>query len=317
MQFFGKTHIDFMKERKLFAILSIVVIIVGSALAAIVKPELGIDFTGGTEIAVQFKTNVEAKDVRSALTKGGIRGEEVKSYGKDNSFLIRVKDTKHGAEKVYSALDKYLSNPERTELKVDTIGPKIGGELWLSSILAIFLAIIGILIYIAFRFEFSYGIGAVIGIFHDLVITFALIVIANRIGIADIELNQQILAAFLMVLGYGVNDTVIIFDRIRENVERHKGQNFVKIVNDSINETLTRTVNTVGTVLLVMIVMLILGGPVLFGFAITMLIGVIFGTYSSVYVATSFVIYYNHLVLKRHLPTDDKNTKATKKLKTV
>jgi len=302
MQFFGKTHIDFMKERKLFAILSIIVIVVGSAVAAIVKPELGIDFTGGTEIAVQFKTNVEAKDVRSALTKGGIRGEEVKSYGKDNSFLIRVKDTKHGAEKVYSALDKYLSNPERTELKVDTIGPKIGGELWLSSILAIFLAVIGILIYIAFRFEFSYGIGAVIGIFHDLVITFALIVIANRIGIADIELNQQILAAFLMVLGYGVNDTVIIFDRIRENVERHKGQNFVKIVNDSINETLTRTVNTVGTVLLVMIVMLILGGPVLFGFAITMLIGVIFGTYSSVYVATSFVIYYNHIVLKRHLP---------------
>jgi len=317
MQFFGKTHIDFMKERKLFAILSIIVIVVGSAVAAIVKPELGIDFTGGTEIAVQFKTNVEAKDVRSALTKGGIRGEEVKSYGKDNSFLIRVKDTKHGAEKVYSALDKYLSNPERTELKVDTIGPKIGGELWLSSILAIFLAVIGILIYIAFRFEFSYGIGAVIGIFHDLVITFALIVIANRIGIADIELNQQILAAFLMVLGYGVNDTVIIFDRIRENVERHKGQNFVKIVNDSINETLTRTVNTVGTVLLVMIVMLILGGPVLFGFAITMLIGVIFGTYSSVYVATSFVIYYNHIVLKRHLPTDDKNIKATKKLKTV
>lgn len=317
MQFFGKTHIDFMKERKLFAILSIIVIVVGSALAVIVKPELGIDFTGGTEIAIQFKSNVEAKDVRSALTKGGIRGEEVKSYGKDNSYLIRVKDTKQGSERVYAALDKYLPNVERTELKVDTIGPKIGGELWLSSILAIFLAVIGILIYIAFRFEFSYGIGAVIGIFHDLVITFALIVIANRIGIADIELNQQILAAFLMVLGYGVNDTVIIFDRIRENVERHKGQNFVKIVNDSINETLTRTVNTVGTVLLVMIVMLILGGPVLFGFAITMLIGVIFGTYSSVYVATSFVIYYNHLVLKRHLPTDDKNAKATKKLKTV
>jgi preprotein translocase subunit SecF len=317
MQFFGKTHIDFMKERKFFAIFSIVLTIVGVTLVLIVKPELGIDFTGGTEIALQFKSNVAAKDLRSALTKGGIRGEEVKSYGKDNSYLIRVKDTKHGAESVYAALDKYLPNVDRVELKVDTIGPKIGGELWLSSILAIFLAIIGILIYIAFRFELSYGVGAVIGIFHDLVITFALIVIANRIGIADIELNQQILAAFLMVLGYGVNDTVIIFDRIRENVERHKGQNFVKIVNDSINETLTRTVNTVGTVVLVMIVMLILGGPVLLGFSITMLIGVIFGTYSSVYIATSFVIYYNHIVLKRHLPTDDKNTKTTKKLKTV
>ncbi|MEI6091175.1 MAG: protein translocase subunit SecF [bacterium] len=317
MQFFGKTHIDFMKERKFFAIFSVIVIIVGSALAVIVKPELGIDFTGGTEIALQFKSNVEAKQVRSALTKGGIRGEEVKSYGKDNSFLIRVKDTKHGAEGVYAALDKYLPNIDRVELKVDTIGPKIGGEIWLSSILAIFLAIIGILIYIAFRFEFSYGIGAIIAIFHDLVITFTLIVIFNRIGLADIELNQQILAAFLMVLGYGVNDTVIIFDRIRENVERHKGQDFVKIVNDSINETLTRTVNTVGTVILVMVVMLLLGGPVLFGFAITMLLGVIFGTYSSVYVATSFVIYYNHKVLKRFLPTDEKLAKATKKLKTV
>lgn len=315
MQFFGKTHIDFMKERKFFAIFSVVVIIVGSALVGILKPELGIDFTGGTEIALQFKNDVSAKQLRAALTKGGLKGEEVKSFGKANSYLIRVKETHTGAAKVYEALDKHLPNAERIELKVDTIGPKIGNELWLASILAIFLAIVGILIYIAFRFEFSYGIGAIIGIFHDLVITFSLIVIANRLGIADIEMNQQILAAFLMVLGYGVNDTVIIFDRIRENVERHKGQDFVKIVNDSINETLTRTVNTVGTVLLVMIVMLTFGGPVLFGFSITMLIGVIFGTYSSVYVATSFVIYYNHKVLKRHLPTDE--PKSAKKLKTV
>jgi preprotein translocase subunit SecF len=317
MQFFGKTNIDFMKERKFFAIFSIILIIVGSTLVVIVKPELGIDFSGGTEIALQFKSNVEAKDLRTALTKGGIKGEEVKSYGKANSYLIRVKDTKHGAKSVNAAIDKYMPNIDRTELKVDTIGPKIGGELWISSMLAVLLAIIGILLYIAFRFEFSYGIGAIIAIFHDLVITFALIVIANRIGLADIEMNQQILAALLMVLGYGVNDTVIIFDRVRENVILHKGQNFVKIVNDSINETLSRTINTVGTVLMVLFVMLFLGGPVLFGFAITMLIGVIFGTYSSVYVATSFVIYYNHKILKRYLTSEITDTKTAKKLKTV
>ena len=165
-------------------------------------------------------------------------------------------------------------------------------------ILAVILAVIAMLIYIAFRFEFTFGLGAIVALVHDVIISFGIVMLFHHLGIISNEFNQNMIAAMLTVVGYSVNDTVIVFDRIRENQEKHKGLHFIKLANLSINETLSRTINTVLTVVLVLITMVLLAGPVLQGFAFTMLVGIVFGTYSSVYIATAFVVFYMKTVKK-------------------
>jgi len=186
-------------------------------------------------------------------------------------------------------------------LKVDQIGPKIGKELGLQALLAVILSVIAIMLYIAFRFEFMFGFGAVIALVHDVLFTFSVIVAVHNLGLIDIEIGQSIVAALLTVIGYSINDTVIIFDRIRENREKYKGFDFIRMTNQSINETLSRTVNTVLTVVIVLFTIVILGGPVLQGFAFTMLVGIIIGTYSSVYIASSYTIWFLQKVKKVEL----------------
>ncbi len=169
------------------------------------------------------------------------------------------------------------------------------------------------LIYIGLRFEFTFGLGAIIALVHDVIFTLGMIVIFDKLGIINLEINQGIVAALLTVVGYSVNDTVIIFDRIRENREKHKGIPFAKIANLSINETLSRTIITVLTVLIVLLVMDFFSGPVLQGFAFTMTVGVIVGTYSSIYIATSFVLWYMKKVKKINIEEDiAKQTVAAK-----
>ncbi len=299
MEFFKSVKIDFMKLRKGFAVMSIALVVLGILFTIIAKPEVGIDYTGGSEVAVKFKSTISAKEIRNALESNKIKGSEVKSFGQDGfSYLVRVKNTNKDGQAVQKAFDTKLVGKDYTILKVDKIGPKVGSEMLRTALLAVFASLIMILIYIAFRFEFVFGLGAVFATFHDVIIVMLLINIFNRLGIVDIELNQQILSAILMIIGYSINDTVIIFDRIRENLEKHKGQPRTKIFNISLNETLNRTINTSLTTALVMTAIFIIGGPVLQGFALTMLLGIIFGTYSSVYVASSIVLYYNEHIQK-------------------
>jgi preprotein translocase SecF subunit len=260
--------------------------------------EFGIDFEGGTEIAYQFSKPVHADVIRNAVEKAGIKGGEIKSFGKENQFLVRVKDSENAQQKITDAFNKYLPDNKTTTLKVDKIGPKIGKELRGQAFLAVIISIIAIMLYIAFRFEFTFGFGAVIALIHDVVLTFLVVIIVNKLGWIDLEFNQSILAAMLTVVGFSVNDTVIVFDRIRENKDKMKGTPFLKLVNLSINETLSRTINTVLTVVIVLLTIVLLGGPVLQGFAFTMLIGIIFGTYSSIYIASVFVLWYMHSVKK-------------------
>ncbi len=314
MQLFDKTNIDFVSPRKIFVIISAAIIIFGIIFAFIVPPEFGIDYTGGAEVAVKFEKNISTEQVRSIITSSGLKNPEIKSFGAENEFLIRVKEFGDVQVKIQEALSKAEGNKFQI-LKVDKIGAKIGGEMRRNAFIAIILAVIAMLIYIGFRFEFNFGIGAVIALVHDVLVTTTVIIVFNYLGIMDLEINQSIIAALLTVVGYSVNDTVIIFDRIRENKEIHKGMNLLKLVNLSINETLSRTIITVLTVLFALGALLIFGGPVLQGFAFTMFVGTIVGTYSSIYIASNFVIWYIEKVKKQNLEAGWQEEKV--KAKTV
>jgi len=304
MQFFKKPNINFVGKRNKFFILSAVLIGFLLILIFVFGFRFGIDFTGGSEIAIKVEKDLTTDQLRKVLSQNKIYPDEIKSYGEKNQFLLRLKEVGEEATKIETQLLSALKDYSVQILKKDTIGPKIGAELRFQAFISVLLAIIAMLIYIGLRFEFTFGIGAIIALVHDVIFTLGMIVLFDKLGIINLEINQGILAALLTVVGYSVNDTVIIFDRIRENREKHKGIPFAKIANLSINETLSRTIITVLTVLLVLIVMVFFSGPVLQGFAFTMTVGVIVGTYSSIFIATSFVLWYMKKVKKLEIEED-------------
>jgi preprotein translocase subunit SecF len=297
MHFFRKTNIDFIGKRRVWYAVSVVVTVAGIVWALARGVEYGIDFAGGTEVQFKFEKNIAIEQLRSALDNAGFRGAEVKYYGADESgVLIRVPQGASGktdegtqtTKAVIEAIQKNVTNNKAQLLQEQHIGPKIGAELQQKALMAVIFTCIAILIYLAFRFRFVYGLGAVIAIVHDVLVAFAFAVIFN--GIApwlNLEMNSTMLAAFLTIVGFSVNDTVIIFDRIREDSKKYKGNDLMTIMNRAINETLPRTIITSGTVFLTLIVLFIWGGEVLRGFAFTMMIGVITGTYSSIFVASA------------------------------
>ena len=296
MRFFRKTNIDFIGKRRTWYIVSLTVTLAGILWALVRGVEYGIDFAGGTEVQLQFQKNVGIEQVRTSLDAGGFRGAEVKYYGKDESgILVRVREGAQGAQagseatrKVMGAIAVGFPDNKAQLLQEQHIGPKIGAELRTKALLAVFFTCVVILIYLAFRFRLVYGLGAVIAILHDVLVAFAFAVICNGlVPWLNLEMNSTLLAAFLTIVGFSVNDTVIIFDRIREDQRKYKGQTLKEIMNRAINETLPRTIITSGTVFLTLLVLFIWGGEVLRGFAFTMLIGVITGTYSSIFVASS------------------------------
>lgn len=303
MRFFRKTNIDFIGKRKVWYVVSILVTVAGIVAALVKGVEFGIDFAGGTEVQLQFQKDVQIEVVRTALDQAGFRGAEVKYYGKDESgILIRVREGSQGAtagaavtRNVMAAVDKGIPNDKAQLMQEQHIGPKIGAELQQKSFFAVLVTCVVILIYLAFRFRFVYGLGAVIAIVHDVLVAFAFAVICNGlVPWLNLEMNSTMLAAFLTIVGFSVNDTVIIFDRIREDSGKYKGNTLKEIMNRAINETLPRTIITSGTVFLTLIVLFIWGGEVLRGFAFTMLIGVITGTYSSIFVASAIAYDWMH-----------------------
>ncbi|MFZ9815405.1 MAG: protein translocase subunit SecF [Candidatus Kapaibacteriota bacterium] len=274
MQLFSKTNIDFLSKRGTLVWLSLVLNVIGIVAPFALGLRFGIDFAGGTEIAVQLNAENKVAEIREAVDKAKLIGAEIKSYGAENQYLIRIPATSYSQDPtnaVVAAIKEAIPGETVNLLKKDSIA--IG-------------------IYIAFRFEFLYGVGAAIALLHDVLVTLAMVTVFSSLGIINLEINQAMIAAFLTVVGFSVNDTVIIFDRIRENRELHKGMNIIKLMNMSINETLSRTVNTVMTVVLVLFTLVLLGGEVLQGFAFTMLVGIITGAYSSIYIASSFVLWF-------------------------
>ena len=294
MQFFHNLQIDFLGARKKFYVVSAVMIIAGLTLFFTKGITLGIDFAGGTEMLVRFQNDVRIDDVRSAMDKGGLVGAEIKTMGSEKDILIRTAEPGEGtsiSDKIKESLTQNVSGNSYEVLRIDKVGPKIGKELRISAIYATIFSLIAILIYLAFRFEFVYALGAVLGLFHDVLITLGMIAIFHTFfpGL-NLELNSGMVAAFLTLIGFSVNDTVIVFDRIRENIKLYKSEDIFTVMNRSINTTLSRTVITSGTVFLTVFILLLFGGEVNRTFAFTFTIGVLTGTYSSIYVASAFVV---------------------------
>jgi preprotein translocase subunit SecF len=291
MRIFGKTSIDFMGKRNTWYIVSTAVILVGMGSLFVKGVDYGIDFLGGTELIVQFTSAVQVGDVRSAMENTGFGRAEIKTFGSDRDILIRTSEQGEGnviAEKIRAGLSTHFPTNPFTVLKEDKIGPKIGAELRRDALYAIVASLIAICLYVAFRFKFIYGIGAVVALFHDVLVTLGIISLFD--GVFNLEISQNMIAAFLTLVGLSVNDTVVIFDRIRENQKIFRSMNLVELINKSLNETLSRTIITSGTIFVVLVVLLVFGGEVNRGFSFALVVGIITGTYSSIYIASAVVV---------------------------
>jgi preprotein translocase subunit SecF len=293
MRLFGATHIDFMGKRRMWYVVS--ALIIGAGLVSLLVKGLsfGIDFLGGTELIVQFQQPVEIGDVRSAMTTIGFGRAEIKTFGSDQDILVRTSTIElegGGAvgDKLREGLTSAFPNNPFVVLKEDKIGPKIGAELRRDAIYAVIASLVAIWLYIGFRFKFVYGLGAVAALTHDVLLTLGMVSLFD--GVLNLEFDQNMVAAFLTIVGLSVNDTVVIFDRIRENQKIHKTMDLQQLMNRSINETLSRTIITMSTITAVLVVLLLLGGEVNRGFAFALVIGISTGTYSSIYIASAVVL---------------------------
>ncbi len=294
MRFFGKTNIDFMGRRKLWYTISLVTIAIGLISLFWKGIDLGVDFLGGTELIVRFNEPMEVANIRSAMGKAGFDRAEIKNYGSEREFLIRTTEQGTGstiAQRVRESLKQNFPTNPFVVRKEDKIGPKIGAELRTRALWAIIWSLVAIMLYIAFRFKFIYGVGAVVALFHDVLIAIGLVSIFDGITPGfNLEIDQNMMAALLTLVGLSVNDTVVIFDRIRENQKIFKSMGLVQVINKSINETLSRTIITQGTVFTVLMILLIFGGEVNRGFAFALTVGILTGTYSTIYIASAIVV---------------------------
>lgn len=294
MRLFHETHIDFMGKRKIWYTVSLVMLVIGFISVLVRGISFGIDFLGGTELVVRFDQSVEIGEVRSALDRIGLGRSEIKTFGSDRDILIRTGEQAPGttlADTMRVTLKGAFQHNSFTVLKEDKIGPRIGHELRRDAIYAVIATLIVIMVYIGFRFKFVYGVTGVIALFHDVLVTLGLCALLNGLSpYLNLEMTQNMVAAFLTLIGFSINDTVIVFDRIRENLKIYRSEDLATIMNKSINQTLSRTIITSGTVLMVLVVLFLFGGEVNRGFAFAFLIGTISGTYSSIYVASAMVL---------------------------
>lgn len=285
-------NIDFVSKRKVALLLSVTIILIG-LISLFLKggPNYGIDFVGGTLVQVKFAEPTSAIDIKDSLDSLSLGSVVVQRFGDDpNEFLIRVQESGSGSDlsrMISETLESSYGEGKADIRRVEMVGPQVGKDLRQKGLLSIFYAMIGILIYIAWRFELRYAIGAIVALVHDVLITLGAFSITNR------EIDLPIIAAFLAIIGYSLNDTIIVYDRIRENYGKHKKSGFSNIVNRSINETLSRTILTSGTTLLVVLALFVFGGGVIHNFAFALLIGILVGTYSSIFVASPLLIFWD------------------------
>ena len=288
MQFIKDTHIDFIGKRKIALTISIILILLG-LVSLIIQggPNLGIDFTGGTSLQLRFENEVDIGEIRNILSDIGLGSAEIKEFGVDNEILIRIQQqikNEDVSENVINELSEKLPD-NKLEIRMnEAVGPRIGNELRRTTIWAILAALILILIYISWRFEFKFAVGAVAALFHDVLITLGVF------SVLGLELSLAVIAAFLTIIGYSLNDTIVVFDRIRENLKILRREDYINIFNTSINQTLSRTILTSMTTFVVVIILFLFGGEVIHNFSFALVIGVIVGTYSSMFIASPVVV---------------------------
>jgi len=288
-RFFANANYDFIGIRKYAYGVSALIVIPGLIFLALAGLNYSIEFTGGTLLQVEVAKPVDVASLRSGLDAQGLHGAEIQNFGAPNEYVIRARvakpgtdanDTQATAAAVSQALDAALGSGTYTVVRTEAVGPKVGGELRQKSLLAILLSFVAVLAYLAYRFEWRFGLAAVAATAHDILATIAFIAVMR------LEVSLTVVAAVLSMVGYSLNDTIIIFDRVRENLRKHKKEGFEDILNRSINETLPRSVLTHGTTLGSLIALTIFGGEVIRPFALVMFFGVFTGTFSSIYIAS-------------------------------
>lgn len=290
MVFFRREfRINFMGKRRVAAVVSGALILAGIvSLVAHGGPNYGIDFAGGTLVQLKFSGVAPLGPVRSALAGMNLGEVEVQHFGDETEVLIRVERSSESLEDLGSTIRDELRSrfPEQTiQLRrAEMVGPKVGKDLRRKALFSVFYAMLGILAYVAFRFELKFAVGAVVALFHDVIITIGIF------SLLDKEFTLSVIAALLTIIGYSLNDTIVVYDRIRENMRLLRRERYETLLNASLNQTLNRTLLTSVTTLLVLVALFILGGGVIHDFAFTLIIGVIVGTYSSIYVASPVVL---------------------------
>lgn len=296
MEFFALPNIDFIGRRKWAYLLSGTLILIG-LISVIVKGgyRYGIDFTGGKLVQIHVDQVVDIAKIRAGIADLGLSGAEIQTFGDPQEFLIKYKEDVE-PEQIQQTLQKALGVNVRID-RSEQVGPRIGKELKEKAVMAVLVGLLLMLIYITIRFNFEFAVGTVIALFHDVFITLGFFSLFNK------EITTAIVAAILTIVGYSINDSIVVSDRIRENLKRVTPktpiERIIEIFNRSINETLSRTVITSLTTLLVLTSLLIFGGPVIFDFAFALTVGVIVGTYSSIFVVASLVVEWERFKRRR------------------
>lgn len=295
IRIFGNANYDFIGLRKWAYGITAAIIIPGLLLLTVRGLNYSIEFTGGTLVQVEVKQQQSVGDLRSALDRGGVRGAEIQSFGTGQEYVIRARlastadtttqdEAQRTAAQVTGALTQAFGADAYTVQRVEAVGPKVGGELRQKALVAILLSFLATLVYLAFRFEFRFGVAAVVATAHDIITTMAFI------SYLHLEVSLVVVAAILTVVGYSLNDTIIIFDRVRENLHKYKRDDLQGILNRSINETLPRSVLTHGTTIAAVLALLIFAGGVIRPFAWVMAFGIFTGTFSSIYIASPILL---------------------------
>jgi len=289
MQFLSnETNIQFMSKRHLAAAFSIILVIVSLSSLVMQGLNFGIDFTGGTMIELGYQEEADLNEIREDLAAGGYPDATVQNFGSIYDVLIRLPiiETQNMAELSNEVVASLQSQHETTidVRRVEFVGPQVGEELTEQGGLAMLYALIGILIYVSLRFEYRFAIGSVVALVHDVIITLGFF------SLSRIEFDLTVLAALLAIIGYSLNDTIVVFDRIRETFLRMRKGSSEEIVNAALNDTLSRTLMTSLTTLLVVVALFMFGGEVIHAFSIALLLGIIIGTYSSIYIASNAIL---------------------------
>jgi len=291
MQFLKEVNFNFIGSRYYGGVISIILIVI-SLVSLILRggPNYGIDFKGGASLRLRFENPISVGEIRDVLSEIGQGNSEIKQMGQSTEYLIRIQESVEIgdiSDQFLAELSEKLADNSYELLGKDTVGPRIGSELRDAAIWAILASLGLIMLYISWRFEFKFAVGAVIALFHDVIITL------GAFSVLNLEISLAIVAAFLTIVGYSLNDTIVVFDRIRENLKIMRRESYELIFNKSINQTLSRTVLTSITTLIVVLILFFFGGEVIHNFSFAMLIGILIGTYSSIFVASPFVVEWH------------------------
>ncbi len=292
------TRIDFIGKRYYALVISTIVILISfGSIFLHGGLRYGVDFAGGILLQIKFSKAVDISEVRNAMEATGSKDAMVQKFGGENEFLIRIEKTSGDLEEMSKTIQTSLQGQFKDKTieirRVEVVGPKVGKDLKMKALWAVGLSFAAILVYVAIRFHtFSYGLGGIVALVHDVIVTY------GAISIFDLEYSLSLLAVILSIIGFSINDTIVIFDRVRENIKKMRKDDLETVMNVSINETLGRTILTTGTVMMVVLILFFFGGPVIHDFTTAMIVGLITGTYSTVYIASPVVLVWEKYVLK-------------------